>query len=469
VRSPPLVPHPCCPMPIWTSGELDAHRKENARRKQAAVERAARWAEHICPSNWIMTRRSRWAALCAGNTGPVDLYSEQPPLPPLPQDYLPVVADEVNLQWLRQTVCPEIRSFQMVAVASATPQLGGDGAPQSRGDSSLTSELHRVILHYMERECRMFQEHGMGRPLVLEWLAPTSLAGDDQDAAPLLLSMTFTAQGWPELLGLKLGPSPCGRAELVSMMRGSYAAKLSQGQSRRGDVNLRPGFILKKIGTVDVSAMSFEEVSGQPASVIVKMAGATESKRRLAYQLGAYEKEKLACAAALRGVLGVRTPRVYGCFADAGARVLTMVMEDLQRRGTEYHSSSSAVSSVPSSLWAQPNCCGKSVVLSYDGVKSLVRDLAKLAGSTWNHPLLTDPVLAPDAKRIKWPLAFAQKTIEGFVLHPLLASRGREALWLEGDGLDLQLSKFLQLCREVLGRDHLLPGASATDAAAPAT
>ena len=185
--------------------------------------------------------------------------------------------------------------------------------------------------------------------------------------------MSFTQPDLPwHLLGLKLGPSPGGGVELVDTIEGSYSAKLSAGAMRRGLTNLQPGFTLLQIGDLDVSGLSFEEVTGHPPSVVVKMAGEVEFKRFLADGLGACEqclraaltdrkhcegvdmlppsmlllllllllgpadaKEKFTYETLPPEMLGVRTPTIYGCWADATVSVLTIVMEDLSWRAEE--------------------------------------------------------------------------------------------------------------------------------------
>ena len=78
----------------------------------------------------------------------------------------------------------------------------------------------------------------------------------------------------------------------------------------------------------------------------------------------------------------------------------------------------------------------------YDDLKEIVKDLGRIQGGSWNAPELDHPTLAPEGLgTVSWPFAFAHEgTPEALSIHPDVATRGAEHLWLEGKGLDLDNS-----------------------------
>ena len=80
--------------------------------------------------------------------------------------------------------------------------------------------------------------------------------------------------------------------------------------------------------------------------------------------------------------------------------------------------------------------------LPYDDLKEIVKDLGRIQGGSWNAPELDHPTLAPEGLgTVSWPFAFAHEgTPEALSIHPDVATRGAEHLWLEGKGLDLDNS-----------------------------
>ena len=81
-------------------------------------------------------------------------------------------------------------------------------------------------------------------------------------------------------------------------------------------------------------------------------------------------------------------------------------------------------------------------VARYDDLKEIVKDLGRIQGGSWNAPELDHPTLAPEGLgTVSWPFAFAHEgTPEALSIHPDVATRGAEHLWLEGKGLDLDNS-----------------------------
>jgi hypothetical protein len=55
---------------------------------------------------------------------------------------------------------------------------------------------------------------------------------------------------------------------------------------------------------------------GAPSSVVLKFAGEADSKRFLADGLGAYVQERFAYEEIPAEMIGVRVPKIYGCFTD---------------------------------------------------------------------------------------------------------------------------------------------------------
>ena len=127
-----------------------------------------------------------------------------------------------------------------------------------------------------------------------------------------------------------------------------------------------------------------------PTAAVLKLSARGNAKRRLAVERGAYAKELLIYSGECPSqTLGVRLPRVYGCFVeeregrwgDLEVDRLTLVLEDLTSadafgEGGGVLTAGGARSLLRSDPAAAPT--------TYADLKRIVADLGRLQGASWN-------------------------------------------------------------------------------------